>query len=289
MPSFLHSPKRHSTSYHNSLYPFLQGCADVLDGMPVLGVSPIGGSSPPLSDRIAFARLNDSQRLEDKSHPTFTKPCSPLADSHNQRSNFYHYCSGFRGSLYTHILHFKHKVVPKPVVNPGFLKPFHCKGLFTTTHAKRHRLIDYPSGEVLTERRSIHCQSSLLKDDVQGTTARNSSPGLIGIGLASGLRTFLISSQYFNFTNKVVPKSVVNPDSLEPFNCKGLFTTTHAVMQGFLAKLKVKAWRKPLAACVGLISLFIRYNKEARTQPESRFDWRWPGLGFANSFYENQH
>ena len=29
---------------------------------------------------------------------------------------------------------------------------------------------------------------------------------------------------------KVVPKSVVNPDFLEPFNCKGLFTT-HAITQ----------------------------------------------------------
>jgi hypothetical protein len=288
MPSFLQSPKRHSTSYYNSPCPLLKGSGDVFYGMTVLGVSPTGGSSPPLSDRIEFARLNDSQR-EDKSHPTFTKPLPPMAYIHNPRSKLYHYCSGFRGSLHTHIFNFKHKVVPKPVVNPGFLKPFHCKGLFTTTHAKRHRLTNHPLREVLTERRSTHCQSSLPKDGTQGIPARSSSPGLIGVGLASGLRTFLISSQYFNFTNKVVPKSAVNPDSLEPFNCKGLFTTTHAVMQGFLAELKVKAWRKPLAACTGLIGLLVRHNKEARTQPESRFDWRWPGLGFANSFYENQH
>ena len=95
---------------------------------------------------------------------------------------------------------FNSKVVPKSVVNPDFLEPFNCKGLFTTTHAKRHRLTNHPSGEVLTERRSIHCLSSLPKDGTQGIPARNSSPGLIGVGLASGLRTFLISSQYINFT-----------------------------------------------------------------------------------------
>ena len=36
---------------------------------------------------------------------------------------------------------------------------------------------------------------------------------------------------HFFSKNKVVPRSVVNPDYLEHFNCKGLFTTTHAIIQ----------------------------------------------------------
>ena len=57
---------------------------------------------------------------------------------------------------------------------------------------------------------------------------RNSGAGSTGIGLAPSLRTLFRTSSA-NFFNKVVPRSVVNPDHLEPFNCKGLFTTTHAI------------------------------------------------------------
>ena len=43
--------------------------------------------------------------------------------------------------------------------------------------------------------------------------------------------------------HKVVPKSVVNPDFLEPLNCKGLFTT-HAITQSpnFSPWLKTVIW-----------------------------------------------
>ena len=45
----------------------------------------------------------------------------------------------------------------------------------------------------------------------------------------SGVAPHSSSLTHFFSKNKVVPRSAVNPDHLEPFNCKGLFTTTHAI------------------------------------------------------------
>ena len=47
----------------------------------------------------------------------------------------------------------------------------------------------------------------------------------------SGIAPHSSSLTHFFSKNKVVPRSAVNPDHLEPFNCKGLFTTTHAIIQ----------------------------------------------------------
>ena len=55
------------------------------------------------------------------------------------------------------------------------------------------------------------------------------------------------SRSHFSDMNKVVPRSVVNPDHLEPFNCKGLFTTTHAIKHRSKIKSQEKTWHEQLA------------------------------------------
>ena len=83
------------------------------------------------------------------------------------------------------------KVVPKSVVNPDFLEPLNCKGLFTTTHANTHRPLIKPmimaSGEhhAACSTLSIECEFDRLPD-------RNPGSGLIGIGLVSVLRTLFM-------------------------------------------------------------------------------------------------
>ena len=55
-----------------------------------------------------------------------------------------------------------------------------------------------------------------------------------------------LSRSYFPDKNKVVPRSAVNPDHLEPFNCKGLFTTTHAIKHRSQIKSQEKTWHEQL-------------------------------------------
>ena len=71
-----------------------------------------------------------------------------------------------------------------------------------------------------------YSQGKLMDDNLP---SRNSYPGLIGIGLGSGLRSLSKNSHLHKFC-KVVPKSYVSLDFLEPLNCKGLFTT-HAITE----------------------------------------------------------
>jgi len=123
----------------------------------------------------------------------------------------------------------KNKVVPMSAVNSGILEPFNCKGLFTTTHATKNRLPIKSFKKTAGEQWVIRTSSSMNVDKWLRLPNRNSGSGLIGIGLAPSLRTLFRTSSA-NFFNKVVPRSAVNPDHLEPFNCKGLFTTTHAII-----------------------------------------------------------
>ena len=209
--------------------------------------------------------LNDSNSFTDNISSSQHRYVSPFT-RHTVGRSFY--------SSYTN---FKSKVVPRSAVNPDFLEPFNCKGLFTTTHAITHR----PHKEPLVAVRVGHwakCEGPPV--GFSSLPDRNSGPGLIGIGLVWGLRTLYSDISYY-FKSKVVPRSAVNPDFLEPFNCKGLFTTTHAITHrphneplvsvraGHQAKLlKATQW-------LGWI---------AGSQLRARFDWHWPVPGVANSF-----
>ena len=81
----------------------------------------------------------------------------------------------------------KHKVVPRSVVNPDFLKPLNCKGLFTT-----HAISQCPNFKSLVKTvfgRMASIRHSLIYDEMAWMLPeRNSGPGLIGIGLVPKLR-----------------------------------------------------------------------------------------------------
>ena len=156
-------------------------------------------------------------------------------------------CSGIApySSLLAHFFS-KNKVVPRSAVNPDHLEPFNCKGLFTTTHAIKHRSSGKSVEKICDEQRATRTHSSKKMDRWTRLPDRNSGAGSTGIGLAPSLRTFFRTLSA-NFFNKVVPRSVVNPDHLEPFNCKGLFTTTHAIKHRSKIKSQEKTWHEQLA------------------------------------------
>jgi hypothetical protein len=139
----------------------------------------------------------------------------------------------------------KNKVVPRSTVNPDHLEPFNCIGLFTTTHAIKHRSQVKSVEKACREQLATDGHSSIRVNEWNRLPDRNSEPGSIGIGLVSGLRT-LLSTLFSNFQNKVVPRSAVNPDHLEPFICTGLFTTTHAIKHRSPIKSKDKTWHEQL-------------------------------------------
>ena len=91
---------------------------------------------------------------------------------------------------------FNSKVVPKSVVNPDFLEPFNCKGLFTTHAITRSplclSLVKTTFGRMLTAPDTLELNNVSCR-----FTERNSGPGLIGIGLVPRLRT--LSQLYSNF------------------------------------------------------------------------------------------
>ena len=62
-----------------------------------------------------------------------------------------------------------------------------------------------------------------------------------------GFATRSRSISHFFDKNKVVPRSSVSPDHFEPFNCKGLFTTTHAIQNGSFRLPVEKAYLEPMA------------------------------------------
>ena len=154
-------------------------------------------------------------------------------------------CLGFATRSLS-ISHFfdKNKVVPRSAVNPNHIESFNCKGLFTTTHAIKHRSQVKSVEKACHEQLATDVHASIIMDKWSRLPDRNSEPGSIGIGQVSSLRT-LFNTLFSDFQNKVVPGSVVNPDRLESFNCKGLFTTTHAIKHRSQIKserLGVSSW-----------------------------------------------
>lgn len=103
---------------------------------------------------------------------------------------------------------FNRKVVPKTVVNPDFLEPFNCKGLFTTHAIKRSplclSLVKTAFGRMLTEPDTLELNNVSCR-----FTERNSEPGLIGIGLVPRLRTLSQLYSYLIFIVPVVFRSVL--------------------------------------------------------------------------------
>ena len=176
-------------------------------------------------------------------------------------------CSGIApySSLLAHFFS-KNKVVPGSVVNPDHLETFNCKGLFTTTHAIKHRSSGRSMEKTCGEQRATRTHSSKNMDRWIRLPDRISGSGSTGIGLVPSLRTLFRTSSA-NFFNKVVPRSVVNPDHLEPFNCKGLFTTTHAIIHRTPGKSEEKTCGEQWAT---------------RTHSSKKMD-RWTRLSDRNS------
>jgi len=168
--------------------------------------------------------------LHGKSEGLFPAACSDFATRSLSVSHFFD----------------KNKVVPRSAVTPDHLEPFNCKGLFTTTHAIKHRSQVKSVEKAGHEQLATDTHSSTKVDKWSRLPDRNSEPGSIGIGQVSSLRT-LSCTLFSNFQNKVVPRSAVNPDHLEPFNCKGLFTTTHAIKHRSKIKSQEKTWHEQLA------------------------------------------
>ena len=118
--------------------------------------------------------LSDSNSFTDNISSSQHRYVSPF--TRHTVGRFFH-------SSYTN---FKSKVVPRSAVNPDFLEPFNCKGLFTTTHAITHR----PHKEPLVAVRVGHwakCEGPPV--GFSSLPDRNSGPGLIGIGLHLELLT----------------------------------------------------------------------------------------------------
>ena len=84
----------------------------------------------------------------------------------------------------------KNKVVPRSAVSPDHLEPFNCKGLFTTTHAIKHRSQGKSVEKTCGEQWATRTHLSMKMDRSIRLSDRNSGPGSIGIGLLPGSRTF---------------------------------------------------------------------------------------------------
>ena len=99
-------------------------------------------------------------------------------------------CLGFATRSLS-ISHFfdKNKVVPRSAVNPNHIESFNCKGLFTTTHAIKHRSQGKSVEQTCGEQLATRTHSSMKMDRWTRLPDRNSGPGSIGIGLLPGLRT----------------------------------------------------------------------------------------------------
>tara|TARA_B100002019_G_scaffold155223_1_gene133742 strand:- start:28 stop:660 length:633 start_codon:yes stop_codon:yes gene_type:complete len=95
------------------------------------------------------------------------------------------------------------KVVPKSVVNPDFLEPLNCKGLFTT-----HAISQSPNFQSLVKTmlgRMASIRHSLNYDEMACMLPeRNSGPGLIGIGLVPKLRSLSYLNSNLILTGPIV-------------------------------------------------------------------------------------
>jgi hypothetical protein len=87
----------------------------------------------------------------------------------------------------------------KPVVNPGIRTTLYCKGLFTTTHAKKNRTRCRALISVVPEC-TARCTS---RGWLRRLPDRDSKSGSIGIGLASSLRAFPVG--VVSLTSFVLP------------------------------------------------------------------------------------
>ena len=86
--------------------------------------------------------------------------------------------------------------------------------------------------------------------------------------------------------NKVVPKSAVNPDFLEPLNCKGLFAT-HAINQTTCRTSFFKVLYECMACLNDKVYEMYTSLRCLNLQPVARFDWRWPGPVVVNFFIKS--
>jgi hypothetical protein len=227
MPFDLQSRSRHGINYtYPQLFPV--SSADVHSGLvdEVQMTSLMGGCKANCAGRTKSIGRSAFYKQTDTIHHFLATPAS----SDNNQLETCRKSSLLTGSIPTPVsinFTYIHKVVPKSVVNPDCLKPLNCKGLFTTTHARTNRSSRRPLVMANDGRQAV-CSRKLNRVGLDRLPDRNPESGLIGIGLASGLRTLSQSNNKNSFIHKVVPKSVVNPDCLKPLNCKGLFTTTHA-------------------------------------------------------------
>ena len=82
--------------------------------------------------------------------------------------------------------HIKCKVVPQSVANADALEPLYCKGLFTTLAITNNPIRRFSKSMIMhkvTITLSFLCERTKV-----WLLDRNSKSGLIGVGLASGLR-----------------------------------------------------------------------------------------------------
>jgi hypothetical protein len=188
MPFDLQSRSRHGINYtYPQLFP-VSG-ADVHSGLvdEVQMTSLMGGCKANYAGRTKSIGRRAFYKQTDTIHHFLATP----APSDNNQLETCRKSSLLTGSISTPVsinFTYNHKVVPKSVVNPDCLKPLNCKGLFTTTHARTNRPLISPilmkfGGHQAT------CSIQSIRVDFDRLPDRNLEPGLIGIGLASGLRT----------------------------------------------------------------------------------------------------
>lgn len=178
------------------------------------------------------------------------------------------------------------KVVPKSAVNPDFLEPFHCKGLFTT-RAIKQSITCRPLVKAACKLVKTWRDASFVCVGSHQLSQRNTGAGLIGIGLPPRLRAISLESFSFTqFQRKVVLKSAVNPDFLEPLNCKGLFAT-YAINQTTCRASFFKVLYEWVACLNDKVYEMYTFLRCLNLQPVVRFDWRWSGPEVVN-FFINQ-
>ena len=189
-------------------------------------------------------------------------------------------------AVFTSNLILNNKVVPKSAVNPDSLEPFHCKGLFTT-RAIKQSITCSPLVKTACKLVKTWRDASFVCVGSNQLSERNTGAGLIGIGLSPRLRTILLESFLFSqFQRKVVPKSAVNPDFLEPLNCKGLFAT-HAINQTTCRASFFKVLYECMACLNDKVYEMYTSLRCLNLQPVARFDWRWPGPVVVNFFIKS--
>ncbi len=145
-----------------------------------------GGVSALPDDRLPFSDHVDSFTSQPEDEKSFYSTFSNFKTSSNQSRQLHEIID-----LCDHAVLIKSfsnsEVVPRSVVNPDFLEPLNCKGLFTT-NAKTQCLNKKPLEKVFC-RQLAGCSSSLKNNELDNLPDRNPKSGLIGVGLSSGLRT----------------------------------------------------------------------------------------------------